>query len=145
MKIPTIRDFMEYLEQKRSMIFDSIPVKILKIIKPPFADTPEGWSIYTIKLSDSTEITIKQKVGEWTKISKMSNYDSKAPVIFEHRILHLVTQDNQPMGSQRKCCEECGLALDKFPSHHFFMTERDQFTKQQVADVGYSRCIDKEK
>jgi hypothetical protein len=28
--------------------------------------------------------------------------------------LHLVTQDRQPYGSVRRCCEECGLAVFAF-------------------------------
>ena len=79
-------------------------------------------------------------------IPKISKFDPiKNKTTLEKRILHLVTQDNQPMGSQRKCCEECGLALESFPDNHFFLNIKDHFTKQKVSDMGYNRCIDKEK
>ncbi|RPI55108.1 MAG: hypothetical protein EHM49_02340 [Deltaproteobacteria bacterium] len=35
----------------------------------------------------------------------------------EKIILHLVTQDNQPYGSRRKCCQKCGLAIAAFSSN----------------------------
>jgi hypothetical protein len=29
----------------------------------------------------------------------------------EKEILHFMTQDNQPYGSQRRCCERCGVMI----------------------------------
>jgi len=31
--------------------------------------------------------------------------------VTEKTVLHLMTQDNQPYGSQRRCCEVCGMMI----------------------------------
>jgi len=45
--------------------------------------------------------------------------------------LHLMTQRNQPYGSQRKCCEYCGLMLvarpDSFWREHTWTDEPEHF------------------
>lgn len=45
--------------------------------------------------------------------------------------LHLMTQRGQPYGSQRKCCEYCGLMLvarpDSFWRLHTWTDEPEQF------------------
>lgn len=54
--------------------------------------------------------------------------------------LHLMTQDNQPYGSERKCCEECGKSVfsDSFPKDHRWTDDRDLF--QLAYEYGYNAC-----
>lgn len=46
------------------------------------------------------------------------------------KTLHLLTQRDQPYGSERRCCEECGLMLvarpvDFWQSHTYVTDEPD--------------------
>jgi hypothetical protein len=52
------------------------------------------------------------------------------------RPLHLMTQDDQPYGSQRHCCERCGLMLG-FANSETWTDERD--TYDSPSD-GYEPC-----
>ncbi len=56
--------------------------------------------------------------------------------------LHLITQDNQPYMSVRKCCEKCGLGLGGFTSSDYYCTEKDEYTKKNAKDNGLKLCSD---
>ena len=58
------------------------------------------------------------------------------------KIMHLVTQNNQPYGSRRKCCECCGLGIHAMPAGHSYVDEEANFTKKFAAKYGEIRCID---
>lgn len=60
-----------------------------------------------------------------------------------NKILHLVTQDGQPYGSVRKCCEKCGLGIHAMPSGHSYVDEKANYTKKFAAKYGETRCIDR--
>ena len=57
-------------------------------------------------------------------------------------ILHLVTQRNQPYGSQRKCCEECGLAVFAFEDADKYVEYESEYTQGFARDRGLTRCVD---
>lgn len=59
------------------------------------------------------------------------------------KILHLMTQDDQPYGSQRKCCERCGLMMvarqDSFWKDHAWTDDKSEYAAE---NGGYIRCGD---
>ncbi|MBI9080864.1 MAG: hypothetical protein JEY79_14135 [Pseudodesulfovibrio sp.] len=56
-------------------------------------------------------------------------------------ILHLVTQDNQPYGSHRKCCEKCGKGIHSMKGVEAgeAYTSHRQFYKQAESN-GWTAC-----
>jgi len=58
------------------------------------------------------------------------------------QILHLKTQDNQPYGSVRKCCEECGKMIvgNSLPNDHWWTDERVMY--ENADEQGYKKCTD---
>ncbi len=61
----------------------------------------------------------------------------------ETRILHLVTQDNQPYGSTRKCCERCGKWVGTMDGYTSGWTDNhEEFTREFADSVGVVRCVD---
>lgn len=58
----------------------------------------------------------------------------------DQRILHLVTQDGQPYGSVRKCCEECGILtagrVPEFWKSHAWTDDREEYAD----DEGHITC-----
>jgi len=50
--------------------------------------------------------------------------------------LHLMTQDGQPYGSERRCCERCGLMLvgrtGHFWSEHTWTDEPSKFRRWEA-------------
>ena len=56
-------------------------------------------------------------------------------------LLHLRTQQDQPYGSVRKCCERCGLAM--FATlYQCEVTEESEYTKEIADQNGLIRCVD---
>lgn len=55
------------------------------------------------------------------------------------KVIHLMTQDDQPYGSQRKCCERCGTAMWHF---QWYFDEKRHFTKEKAEEYNGIRCID---
>lgn len=60
---------------------------------------------------------------------------SEAPAI----TLHLMTQDGQPYGSQRRCCEMCGVMIWNDPPSDGGEWTDDRRVYQQPP-IGYVRC-----
>jgi len=60
----------------------------------------------------------------------------------EEKILHLVTQRNQPYGSTRKCCERCGLAVFVMKQGESYVEHEESFTAKIAHVYGYVRCCD---
>lgn len=60
------------------------------------------------------------------------------------RVLHLVTQDNQPYGSVRQCCQECGIMTigPTAPIHTIEKAAWDEATQVEIARLGMIRCTD---
>jgi hypothetical protein len=59
--------------------------------------------------------------------------------------LHLITQDDQPIGSARLCCEECGHAkwhFNKVKHGSGYVENRNNYTKEYAEEHGYVRCRD---
>lgn len=58
--------------------------------------------------------------------------------------LHLMTQRGQPYGSERRCCEECGLMLvgrpDAFWLKHTWTDKPDDF-KRHSAQSGLGELV----
>ena len=58
--------------------------------------------------------------------------------------LHLMTQRDQPYGSQRKCCEMCGLMMvarpDSFWREHRWTDEADHY-KHWPANTGPDELV----
>jgi len=50
--------------------------------------------------------------------------------------LHLMTQRGQPYGSERRCCEQCGLMLvnrpDSFWRSHAWTDQPDQYRRWEA-------------
>lgn len=63
--------------------------------------------------------------------------------------LHLMTQDGQPYGSQRKCCEICGTMLrgrpDSFWNDHAWTDDESEYKNCAVEHPEYVSCSDKKK
>jgi hypothetical protein len=56
-------------------------------------------------------------------------------------ILHLVTQDGQPYGSRRKCCEECGKGIHRMrgvSAGDAYTNDRDFY--QNAEAHGWTPC-----
>lgn len=61
-----------------------------------------------------------------------------APPEPTYEVLHLMTQDNQPYGSSRRCCERCGIMLVGAAADTCAMTT-DRATYEKPP-TGYVRC-----
>ena len=58
--------------------------------------------------------------------------------------IHLVTQDDQPIGSRRKCCEKCGKAIHAMnPDIEGYVDNLDSYTEQNAKEYNSIRCVDK--
>lgn len=59
--------------------------------------------------------------------------------------LHLMTQRDQPYGSQRKCCEMCGLMLvarpDSFWRDHTWTDEPEEFIPWPADYAGQGELV----
>ena len=57
------------------------------------------------------------------------------------KTLHLMTQRNQPYGSERRCCEQCGLMLvwraDSFWDDHAYTDDEQHYHE---GHPGLSTC-----
>ncbi len=51
--------------------------------------------------------------------------------------VHLKTQDNQPYGSERRCCEECGVMLWGLPDDPPWTSHRHVYNDEPK---GYINC-----
>jgi len=58
----------------------------------------------------------------------------------EKETLHIINQDDQPYGSRRKCCNDCGLIEDLCDK---YVTKFKYFTKEYAKSFGLIRCSDK--
>jgi len=61
----------------------------------------------------------------------------------DKKVLHLMTQDNQPYGSTRRCCERCGRMIwgsnwNKDTPNHRFTDSRDVYAEAEKH--GFERC-----
>lgn len=64
------------------------------------------------------------------------------------KILHLVTQRDQPYGSVRRCCEKCGLGTHKMEENflgfeHGFVCYKPKYDNKEFHPE-YFRCNDTE-
>lgn len=50
--------------------------------------------------------------------------------------LHLVTQDNQPFGSVRKCCEKCGQMVGNIT----YTDDKGLYENPPTGGPKYTRC-----
>lgn len=59
--------------------------------------------------------------------------------------LHLMTQRNQPYGSERRCCESCGLMLVARPSafwlKHAWTDSPDDFQQRHSTTGEFSMLV----
>jgi hypothetical protein len=56
-------------------------------------------------------------------------------------VVHLVTQDGQPYGSVRRCCQECGIMTIGKDAPPY--TDDPEIWKTEVlSESGYIRCSD---
>lgn len=56
--------------------------------------------------------------------------------------LHLMTQDDQPIGSERKCCERCGVAYWNWGKPGFYVGSKEQYTKEAAKEFDLILCCD---
>lgn len=57
-----------------------------------------------------------------------------------NKIVHLITQRNQPYGSVRRCCELCGAYGKIDGKTHFYVVYEEEFNE---LPEGYVRCNDR--
>jgi len=59
-------------------------------------------------------------------------------------VMHLVTQNGQPYGSVRKCCEKCGLSVFSMngPGGHGYVEWDSDYTKDNAESQDAVRCCD---
>lgn len=57
-----------------------------------------------------------------------------------HKIVHLITQRDQPYGSVRRCCELCGAYGKIDGKTHFYVETETEFSK---LPEGHIRCNDR--
>jgi hypothetical protein len=55
------------------------------------------------------------------------------------KAMHVVTQDNQPYGSVRKCCERCGTAIWNI---ELYVDNKHLYTEKIAKFNKAARCID---
>ena len=59
------------------------------------------------------------------------------------KTLHLMTQDGQPYGSERRCCEECGSMMvwrpPEFWNEHAWTDDRDVYASKPE---GFKTCAE---
>lgn len=60
-------------------------------------------------------------------------------------LLHVMTQDNQPYMSERKCCECCGYAWWVWDDDDGYVSEKRSYTKEVAESNDLTRCCDKVK
>lgn len=62
-------------------------------------------------------------------MSNVINFPKRGVVV--QKTLHLMTQRDQPYGSQRRCCENCGLMMvgrpDSFWTEHVYTDDEKHF------------------
>lgn len=58
-------------------------------------------------------------------------------------IMHLITQRDQPYGSERKCCEKCGIAIWNIHGDDGYVEYESDYTKDFADQFDAIRCIDK--
>jgi len=57
-------------------------------------------------------------------------------------IIHLITQDDQPFGSVRKCCERCGKGKSAMnPEKEGYVTDLKSYTKENAKEYNSILCI----
>jgi hypothetical protein len=66
----------------------------------------------------------------------------------EEKVLHLKTQNGQPYGSERRCCEICGVmiwnnSLEKNHPGHGWTDETSSYNDRTIWPE-YARCFDRE-
>ena len=57
----------------------------------------------------------------------------------EVEVLHLKTQRGQPYGSERRCCEECGIMIGGLESNVKWTADPENYAKPPA---GFIRCAD---
>ncbi len=55
------------------------------------------------------------------------------------KTLHLITQDDQPYGSVRKSCENCGTWIIGNSAKHLYAEDRGDFNKL-IESGEYKKC-----
>lgn len=55
------------------------------------------------------------------------------------KTLHIISQDNQPIGSWNKSCDECGLFIGELDN---YVDEHVYFTKEIADKYKLTRCTD---
>jgi len=58
------------------------------------------------------------------------------------KTVHLMTQDDQPIGSERKCCERCGSAYWNWAEGDKYVSSQLHFTKEVAESEGHILCGD---
>lgn len=56
------------------------------------------------------------------------------------KTLHIISQDDQPIGSINKSCDECGLWVEKCDK---YVEHNSDYTKESAKKHNLVRCTDK--
>ena len=55
------------------------------------------------------------------------------------KTLHIINQDDQPIGSVNKSCDECGLYVEKCDH---YVEHESNYTKEMAMENDLIRCVD---
>ena len=72
--------------------------------------------------------------------SQTMNEETKSTKPTPHKIVHLITQRDQPYGSVRLCCELCGAYGKIDGKTHFYVETETEFSE---LPEGHVRCNDR--
>lgn len=56
------------------------------------------------------------------------------------KTLHIISQDDQPIGSRNKSCDECGLYVESCDE---YVENPSDYTKETAEKHNLVRCVDK--
>ena len=58
------------------------------------------------------------------------------------KIMHIITQNGQPYGSQRRCCEECGKSRYALAKNDRYVETREEYSREFADEKDLIRCCD---
>lgn len=62
--------------------------------------------------------------------------------VTEMKILHIITQNRQPYGSRRRCCERCGKSIYALAEDDRYVETPEEYLRDFAEGNGLTRCCD---
>jgi hypothetical protein len=99
-----------------------------------------SWQAFTLDEVDM-EREPEAVAEEIAKMLEVADAANAPPGEGSKTVLHLVTQENQPYGSERRCCQECGIMT--IGANQPPYTDRSLWTSPQFLTANsFIRCSD---